>query len=242
MAKETDATFQAVFSQVSSTDSIKLLPWYISPVVPLCYMNEALATSVQQDEDISVTTTVPKLEDSQAPDPSDSPACQTGTPLLWMHPLLDIPFNGTPPQLGAHLLDSLPAPHRESGTTLQAVPSMTNVISRPMLTPRRLRSRANTALHRVMKTHPNWYWRLGPALNHKGRNLPVPLPVQPRPLLILTMVLWWEPWGVLGIRTVRTMPTTLGPHPTWTCPERMWLTLMWSQPLGTVSHVQTQMT
>ena len=39
MVKQTDATFQEVFSQVSLADSIKLLPWCISSTVPLCYMS-----------------------------------------------------------------------------------------------------------------------------------------------------------------------------------------------------------
>ena len=97
MAEEADATFQEVFSQTSSTDSVKLLPWCVSSTFPLCYMNKVLATAVQQREDIPATTTMLELEGSQAPTLPDSPAHQTGTPPLPVPPLLDIPLVGTPP-------------------------------------------------------------------------------------------------------------------------------------------------
>ena len=43
-----------------------------------------------------------------------------------------------------------------------------------MLTPERPKLGVNTALHRAMRTCPNWYWELGSALNNnKSRNLPV---------------------------------------------------------------------
>ena len=97
MAKEADTTFHEVFSQVSSTDLIKLLPWYFSSTVTLHYMSKALATTIQQEGDIPVTITVPMLEASQAPDPPDSPAGQTETLSLPVPPLPDIPFVSTPP-------------------------------------------------------------------------------------------------------------------------------------------------
>ena len=51
-----------------------------------------------------------------------------------------------------------------------------------MLTPKRSRPGVTIALHRVMRTGPNWYQKLGPTLaNNKGRNLPPALPVQPGP-------------------------------------------------------------
>ena len=95
MAKEADTTFQEVFSQASWTDLIKLLPQCVSSAVPLHYMSKALTTTVWQEEDVPVTITVPMLEDSQALNPSDSPAGQTGTPPLPMPPFLDIPFVDT---------------------------------------------------------------------------------------------------------------------------------------------------
>ena len=97
MTQEGNATFQEVFSMVSSTDSIKLLPWCVSSAVPFCYMSEALATAVQQGENVQSTTAAPKPEGSLAPDPSSSPAYPTGTPPPLIPFLPDIPFVGTPP-------------------------------------------------------------------------------------------------------------------------------------------------
>ena len=145
------------------------------------------------------------------------------------------------PQFGTYLLCSLPAPHRKSRDALPAAHSVIIATRGTVFTPKRSRLGVNPALNRVRRTHPHWHWRLGPAQNLKGRNLPVPLPVQSRPLLILTMVHWVKPWGVLGIRTVRAVPTTVGPHLRQMCPERTWLILIWSQPLGIVSLAQTEM-
>ena len=97
MAEKANATFQEVFSQTSSTDLVKLLPWCISSAITLCYMNEVLATTAQQREIVPVTTTIPEPEGSQTLAPSDSPAHQTGTPPLPVPPLWDILFVGTPP-------------------------------------------------------------------------------------------------------------------------------------------------
>ena len=97
IVKQTDATFQEVFSQASSTNSIKLLSWCISSTVPLCYMSGVLATAMQQNEDIPATTTAAKPDGSLAPGPSSSPAHPPGTPPLPVHSLLDILFVGTPP-------------------------------------------------------------------------------------------------------------------------------------------------
>ena len=45
----------------------------------------------------------------------------------------------------------------------------------PVLNPKRSKLGVNTALHRAMRTCPNWHWKLGQALtNNKGRNLPAP--------------------------------------------------------------------
>ena len=96
MTKEPDATFYEVFFLLSSTNSIKLPPWCFSSAVPLHYMSDALATAMQQEEDVPATIAAPELEGSQAPDPSDSPVHQTETLPLPVPPLLDIPFVGTP--------------------------------------------------------------------------------------------------------------------------------------------------
>ena len=204
-------------------------------------MNKALATTVQQREDIPVTTTHLSQRAHRPWPPQTVQLIKLGLHLFqclpcWISPLLALP------QLDAHLPDSLSAPHRKVGLLFQWHTSVINATSRPMSTPKRLRLGVNTALQRVMRTCPNWHWRLGPAPNHKGRNLPVPLPVQPRPPLILAMVQWWEPQGALGIRTVRATPTTVGPHLTWMHPERNVATLGYGvKPPGTVSCVQTQM-
>ena len=47
MAEDADATFWEVFSETSSTDLVRLLPWCISTianpsVIPVCYMSEEL--------------------------------------------------------------------------------------------------------------------------------------------------------------------------------------------------------
>ena len=97
MVKQTDATFQEVFSLVSLTNSIKLLSWCVSPTVPLCYMSGTLATIMQQDEEIPTTTNASELEGSPAAGPSSSPTHPPGIQPLPVPPLLDIPFVGTPP-------------------------------------------------------------------------------------------------------------------------------------------------
>ena len=101
---------------------------------------------------------------------------------LRLHPLQCLPYFISPllalPQLNAHLLDSLLGPHRKSRTTLPVSHSVINATSRPVSTPKRSGLGANTALHRAMRTCLNWHWRLGPALNPKGRNFPVCLPAQ----------------------------------------------------------------
>ena len=188
MAKEADATFQEVFSQVSSTNSIKLLPWCIFSTVPLCYMSEALAPLHDRKRTSLQLSLYLSWRASRLQTPQTVQFVKLELHLFqclpfWISPLLVLPL------LGTHLLDSLLTTHRKGGTTLLAAPSVINAITGPMKTLKRLRLGANTALHRVMKTHPNWYWRLGTVLNHKGRNLPVPLSVQPRPALILMPVL-----------------------------------------------------
>ena len=69
VVKQADATFQEVFSQMTLTDLIKLLPQCVSSTVPLCYMSRVLATTMQQDEDVPATTTVSEWEGSLALDP-----------------------------------------------------------------------------------------------------------------------------------------------------------------------------
>ena len=56
MVEQIDATFQEVFSQASSANSINVLPWCLLFAVPLCYMSSMLDTTMQQDEDAPATT------------------------------------------------------------------------------------------------------------------------------------------------------------------------------------------
>ena len=73
------------------------------------------------------------------------------------------------------MLSSLPFPHRKSGTTLLVAHSAVIVTRGPRLILKRSRLGLNAALHRLMRTCPNWSQKLGPALNNnKGRNLPAP--------------------------------------------------------------------
>ena len=92
----------------------------------------------------------------------------------WISPLLALFW------LSAYLLDSLLTPHRKKGTAPPVAHMVITTTTGPMSTPESWRLGVNAALHRVMRTCPHCHWSQGPALNHKGRNLPVPLPVQPR--------------------------------------------------------------
>ena len=96
MTLEGNATFQEVFSMVSLTDLIKLLPWCVSSAGPFCHVGEVLATAMQQGKNVQSTATAAELEGSLALDPSSSPAHPIGTPPLPGPPLPDIPFVGTP--------------------------------------------------------------------------------------------------------------------------------------------------
>ena len=115
MAEKVDATFQEVFSEMSSTDSVRLLPWCISTaanpgMIPIHYMSEALTTTVQQRMDAPVATTALGSEGSQALASTNNPAHQTGTPPLPFFPCHTFYLSAFP-QLGVHLsgLSSIPS-------------------------------------------------------------------------------------------------------------------------------------
>ena len=120
-----------------------------------------------------MTTTVPKPEGSQAPDPSDSPAHQTETQPPLVPPLLDIPFVCTPP-VGHPFAGLIVGPTQKKWDCPPVAHSVINATSKPMSLPKRSRLVVNTALHRAMRTCLNWHWRIGPALNHKGRTYQSP--------------------------------------------------------------------
>ena len=77
----------------------------------------------------------------------------------------------------------------------------------------------------------NWYQKLGPALNNKGRSQSVPTPGQPGPLLIQKMGLWPE---------VQKLPK-IRPPQTQNHQGRLWMTWTWTQPQETASYAETQM-
>ena len=212
MVKEADACFQ-VFSQVSSTDPISCYPGASPLAVPLHYMSEVLATVKQQKKDIPVTITVPKPEGSQVLDSSDIPSCQTGIPPLPVSPFLDIPFVGTPP-VGHPFTGFIASPTKKkwdcssSSTLSDRCNKWIHVDSQE------IEARSKHSSIQGEEDTPKLVLDGSPARNHMGWNLPVPLLVQPRTLLILMMVLEWEPCRVVGIRTVRVTPSTIGYHPT----------------------------
>ena len=85
-------------------------------------MSEALATTAQHMEDAPVTTTAPGLEGSWALVSLHSPAHQSGTPPLPMHPMLDIPFVGTP-LVGHQLAGFMVGPtHTKQGSSPNSTP------------------------------------------------------------------------------------------------------------------------
>ena len=102
---------------------IKLLPWCVSSTVPFHYMSKALDTAMQQDKDVSTTTTTPQLKGSPTLGLSSSPACPTETlpPLVPLLP--DVPFVATPP-VGHTFPGFIASPTSKSGTALPAVHSM----------------------------------------------------------------------------------------------------------------------
>ena len=70
MVQEGWTAIQEVFAMASPAESIKLLPWCISPVVPSHYISEVFVTTVWLGKDAPATTAVLKLDE-----PSNSPAC-----------------------------------------------------------------------------------------------------------------------------------------------------------------------
>ena len=125
----------------------------------------------------------------------------------WISPLLVLP------RLDAHLPDSFVGPMQKeqyctsSGALRDQCNKWTHVDSQEVEV-----SSEHSSTKGDEDMSQSWHYRLGPALNDKGRNLPVPLPVQPRPPLILVMTQWLEPQGAPGIRTMRAVLTTVGPH------------------------------
>ena len=85
MAEEVDATFHEVFSDISSADSVRLIPWCICTaanpdVIPVHHLSEALTTTMQPGVDTPVVAPVPGSKGSQVLAPMSSPAYHSETP------------------------------------------------------------------------------------------------------------------------------------------------------------------
>ena len=97
MGEEVDTTFWKVFSETSSIDSVRLLPWCVSGALLACYKSEALATTVQQKVEAPMAANTPESWGPQALVSTSSPVCQMETLPLPILPLSNIPLIGTPP-------------------------------------------------------------------------------------------------------------------------------------------------
>ena len=131
-------------------------------------------------------------EGSQAPDLSDSPAHQTGTPPLLVLPFLDIPFVCTC-QVGHPFAGIIAGPTQKkwdcssSNTLGDQCNKWTHFDSQEV----EVRSEHNST--QGDEDMPKLVMEARPSSEPQGQEPTSPLPVQSRPLLILTMVLWWEP-------------------------------------------------
>ena len=102
MINQIDATLQEVLSQVSSMEAVKLLPWCVSMVVPLCYISEAATMAIHQDEGISIASepctaaSEPEPHGSLVPCPSGVSTSPPATSPLPVFSIPDIPLDGTP--------------------------------------------------------------------------------------------------------------------------------------------------
>ena len=88
-------SFRKFFSITDVTESVKLLPWYMSTALPYHFMGEAVATTTQQSEDTPTTATMSELEGLPVLDPSSSPTCPPRTHPFPLLLLPDSPFEGT---------------------------------------------------------------------------------------------------------------------------------------------------
>ena len=101
MINQTDDDFWEVFSQVSLTEAVRLLPWCISVAVPFHYIRRAMTIAAQQDEAIPTISepcpnaSEPEPYGSLAPGPSVGLTPLPGTPLLPVSSLPDIPLEVT---------------------------------------------------------------------------------------------------------------------------------------------------
>ena len=215
--------------------------------VPLHYMSDALATTAGnrkrtfQQPSLNLSWRAHRLWMS-----SDSPAHQNWDSASSRTSLTRYLFLLALPQLGALICwVHCQSCTEKTRTAFPAAHSAIIIIKGPMLTSKRLRLGVNTALAQNEDrtcTCIDITW-LGPAPNHKGRNLPVPLPVKPRPPAD-------HDNGTVGeaLRSTRDLDSesnTVNHSGTSSdsdaSRENCGLTLIRSQPPGIVSVVHTQM-
>ena len=72
MIDQTDATFQEVFSQVSLTEAVKLLPWCISVAVPFHNISGPVTIAALQDEGIPTISQPCPTASEPEPEPHGS--------------------------------------------------------------------------------------------------------------------------------------------------------------------------
>ena len=159
--------FKKSFLLIHLTDSIKLLTWCVSSAVLFHYMSETLATAMQLGKNVQSIAAASKPEGSPALDPSSSLVHPTGTSPPLKPLLLDIPVVGTPP-VGHPFLGFIADPYPKRWATLLVLHLVIIVTRGPISASQRLRLKVNTALLRVKKTHPIWYWRLDLVLNNES--------------------------------------------------------------------------
>ena len=168
---------------------------------------------------------------SPSPGPSSSPTHPPGTPPLPVVPLPDIPFVGTP--LVRYPFAEFLAIHTWKKWDCSPSSSLRDHCDkRTHVNSQEVEARSEHSSAQGDEDTPKLVTEAGPSFNQQQGQEPTSPPlVQPGPPLILMMVLQQEVWRVPVIR----------PHLTQTCPGRMWLTLIWTQLLGTASLAWTQM-
>ena len=116
-------------------------------------------------------------------------------------------------QSGSHLLGLSSIPGTKSGITLLIAHPVINLARGPMSRPQRPKLAVGTALHKVIENHLKQHQR--------------------HPMTV------WLPQGLLMNMTVMAAPTTVVTSLPKMSQGRIWLILIWNQPLGIVSLVWT---
>ena len=229
MVKQADATFQEVFSQGNSANSIKLLPWCISSTVLLCYMSGALATATQQDEDVPATTTASEPEGSLASGPSSSPTHPPRTPPFRVPPLLDIPFVSIPP-VECPFAEFLAVPTQKKWDCSSSSSLSDHCHKRTHVNSQEVEARSEHSSTQDDEDMPKSVPEAGPSFKQQQEQEPT------RPSSGPTRTTA-DPDDSTAAGSLRS--TEIRPHLTQIHQERMHLILIWTQPLETLSHAQT---